>query len=240
MVEEFKQQNHFDENYYATSCGRPYQRDEHWLKFFDNISENLLQRMQFSSVLDAGCAWGFLVESLRNRGVDAWGVDISEFAISNVLESIKPYCWVGSVAEPFPQKYDLIVSIEVLEHMKTEDAQKAVVNFCKFSDDILFSSSPFDYKETTHFNVHPPEVWAELFAFQGFYRDTDFDASFLTPWAVRFRKRDEPTSRIVREYERRFWTVWKENTDLREFNLEINHKISARDERYRKYKTRKR
>ncbi len=220
----------FDAQYYGTNCGRPYQRDEHWLSFFDGIAENIFQRIQPKTVLDAGCAWGFLVEKLRLRDIDTWGVDISEFAIANVHESIKPFCWVGSVADAFPQKYDLIVCIEVLEHMSQKDAQKTIVNFCDSTEDILFSSSPYDYQETTHVNVHPPDVWAELFALNGFYRDTDFDASFLTPWAVRFRKRQEPTARIVREYERRFWYLWKENTDLRKFNLSSERIIFQRDD----------
>ena len=54
----------------------------------------------------------------------------------------------------------------------------------------------------------------------------DFDASFLTPWAVRFRKRDEPIHRVVREYERRFWLLWKENTDLRSLVGELRVEIT--------------
>jgi len=205
----------FDAYYYAHGCGRPYQRDDGWLRFFGGIADRIIQDIQPNTVLDAGCAMGFLVEKLRERNVDAFGVDISAYAIQNVTPEIKPYCQVGSIAEPFPQQYDLIVNIEVLEHMNQSEAELAIANFCQNTDDILFSSTPFDYKEATHFNVQPPEVWAELFARQGFFRDVDFDASFLTPWTVRFRKRDEPMHRVVREYERRFWLLWKENTDLR-------------------------
>jgi hypothetical protein len=127
---------------------------------------------------------------------------------------------VGSVAAPLGRRYDLIVCIEVLEHMPRAEAEAAVANFCAHSDDVLFSSSPLDHKEATHFNVNPPEYWAYLFALQGFFRDVDFDARFLTPWAARFRRRAEPTARIVRDYERRFWELWAANTDLRQLALE--------------------
>jgi len=192
----------FDAYYYATSCGRPYQRDEEWLNFFDSVADNIIQGLQPTTVLDAGCAWGFLVECLRKRGIQAFGIDISEYAIQNVHPEFKPFCWKGSIIDLFPQRYDLIVSIEVLEHMPTEEAKKAVKNFCHFTDQVLFSSTPFDYKETTHFNVQPPEYWAELFAQQGFFRDVDFDASFITPWAVCFQRGSLTFPRIVREYER--------------------------------------
>jgi GT2 family glycosyltransferase/glycosyltransferase involved in cell wall biosynthesis len=221
----------YDAYYYAHDCGKPYQRDADWLSFFDRIAERLIAEIQPNTVLDAGCAMGFLVEALRRRGVAAYGVDISEYAIQNVHVDIQPYCWVGSVTAPFPQKYDLIVSIEVLEHMPKQEAEQAIVNFCNHADDIVFSSTPFDYREVTHVNVQNPEYWAGIFARQGFFRDQDFDASFLTPWAVRFRRHQDPLYRIVQDYERRFWTLWKENVDLRDLstNLSTNMRLQQRE-----------
>jgi SAM-dependent methyltransferase len=98
----------FDAYYYEHGCGRPYERDEDWLNFFDGIAKRIIEESKPKTVLDAGCALVFLVEAFRNHGVEAFGVDISKFAIENVYPDIKPYCWVGSVCEPFPQKYDLI------------------------------------------------------------------------------------------------------------------------------------
>jgi hypothetical protein len=98
---------------------------------------------------------------------------------------------------------------------------------CAATDDILFSSTPFDYREATHLNVQPPDYWAYQFALQGFVRDVDFDASFLTSWTVRFRRSREPWPRIVRDYERRFAALWKENTDLRSLVLEMRAQASS-------------
>jgi hypothetical protein len=215
----------YDAFYFAHSCGRPYQRDEIWLNFFDHIAERIITDIRPATVLDAGCALGFLVERLRQHGVEAFGVDVSAHAIENAHESIRPYCWIGSIATPFPQRYDLIVCIEVLEHLPPRDTEQTIANFCQHTDDVLFSSTPFDYKEVTHFNVQAPEHWAEWFARYGFFRDVDFDASFITPWAVRFRRRAEPTPRLVHNYERRFWLLWKENTDLRSLTLEMRQQL---------------
>jgi SAM-dependent methyltransferase len=220
----------FDAYYYAHGCGEPYQRSPAWLALFNAIAEHIAKDIQPASVLDAGCAIGLLVEGLRQRGIDAWGIDISEYAIQNVQSEIRPYCRVASAAEALERDYDLIVTIEVLEHMGPQDAQAAIANFCQHSDDILFSSTPFDYKEASHFNVQPPEAWAELFARHDFYRDVDFDASFITPWAARFRKSQEPVQRIVRNYERRYWLLWKENTDLRKLSLEMRDQLSQGEE----------
>jgi GT2 family glycosyltransferase len=216
--------------YYQHSCGRPYQRDEHWLGFFNNIADHIANDLQPKTVFDAGCAMGFLVEALRERGVEAYGMDISEYAIENVHESVKPYCWVGSVTEPFPQKYDLIVNIEVLEHLHKPDSEKALVNLCQYADNILFSSTPLDYRESTHFNVQQPEYWSELFARQGFLRDVDYDASYISQWATLYRRVEQPLPRIVRDYERRHWMVWKENTDLRNYVMELEGKLEHSDQ----------
>ncbi|NTV63264.1 MAG: class I SAM-dependent methyltransferase, partial [Oscillochloris sp.] len=149
----------------------PYRRDEAWMAFFGGVADRIVAEIAPASALDAGCAIGLLVEQLRLRGVDTQGVDISEYAISSAHESIRDHVRVGSIAEPLGRRYDLIVCIEVLEHMPRREAEAAIASFCAHSDDVLFSSSPFDHKEATHFNVNPPEYWAYLFAQHGFYRD---------------------------------------------------------------------
>lgn len=205
----------FGADYYATSCGRPYARNDEWLRFFAAIADRIVQDVNPRRVLDAGCALGLLVETLRDRGVDAHGIDLSAFAIASAAPPIAPYLKQGSIAEEIDGHYDLIVSIEVLEHMNPAEADAAVANFCRHADDVLFSSSPLDYRETTHVNVRQPEYWAEQFARHNFVRDVDFDASFVTPWAVRFRRITEPMHRIVAGYERTYAPLVRERAELR-------------------------
>jgi SAM-dependent methyltransferase len=219
----------YDAYYYSHDCGRPYQRDEGWLTFFDQIAKRIMEQFEPKTVLDAGCAWGFLVEAFRNRGVEAFGVDISEYAIQNIYPDIKPYCWIGSITDPFPKKYDLITCIEVLEHLPQKEAEKAIENLCAHANEIVFSSTPFDYKEATHFNVHDPEYWAEQFARYGFYRDMEADLSCITSWAARFVKTKRTSLRLVREYERKFWQLRKENFDLRQLSIETQDKLKRQD-----------
>ncbi len=220
----------YDAFYYAHSCGRPYQRDEVWLNFFASVAERIVSDIRPTTVLDAGCAMGFLVEALRDRGVDAVGVDISEYAIQQVRPDIHPSCWVGSLLDPLPQKYDLIVCIEVLEHLSPSEAEQVIENFCQHTDDVLFSSTPFDYKEVTHCNVQPPDYWAELFARRSFFRDVEFDASFLSHWAVRFRRTREPIARVVAAYERRLWRLEQDNRARRELALEQRSALAEQDQ----------
>jgi len=233
-ADEYKRANDlYDERYfdmYHSASGAPYRRQEPWLSFFAAIAERIVQDMQPRSVLDVGCAKGFLVEALRDRGVEAFGLDVSEYAISECREDIRPYCWVGSALDPFPQRYDLIVCMEVLEHLPKRDAEMAVANLCKYADDILFSSTPDDFIECTHINVQPFEYWAGLFAKHGFYRDADFDASSIARHATRFRRVTGPVFPVIRAYERTMWAQLREVHALREFNYEVTagkHKLEG-------------
>jgi hypothetical protein len=178
---------------------------------------------------------GFLVESLRDRGVEAYGLDISDYALGQVRADIRPYTWQGSVAEPLPRRYDLIVCIEVLEHLPAAHAVEAVLNFCRHADNVLFSSTPVDFREISHINVRPVEYWAELFAEQGFFRDLDFDATVILPWSALFRKAPGPAARAVGAYERRLWLLSTENRELRgelhDQNVQMRAQIAERDGR---------
>jgi SAM-dependent methyltransferase len=214
--------------YYYRHCvgGDAYKRDPSWLEFNAAVADRIVADIRPARVLDAGCGFGFLVEALRQRGVEAFGVDVSPFAISQVHPSVQPYCRAGSIVDGLDGTFDLIVTIEVVEHVPARDAERAIASFCARANDILFSSTPFDRKELTHVNVQPPEYWAEQFARHGFYRDVDFDASFITPWAVRFRKRDEPAHRIVRDYERRFALLEIERNEIRRRAFELQRELA--------------
>lgn len=224
----------YDAYYFRHGCGAPYQRTPDRLQFFDSIAARLVREIGPRTALDAGCAMGFLVEGLRARGVEAFGLDVSEFALQQVREDLRPYCRLGSLAQPFEGRYDLIVCIEVLEHLPPAEGAQAIENLCRAADDIVFSSTPLDYREATHFNVQEPGYWAERFGHHGFARDVDFDASFITPWAARFRKTGEPWPRQAHAYERRLWQLAQENADLRQQSVETREQLAVLEEAVRR------
>jgi SAM-dependent methyltransferase len=228
----------YDAYYYAHDCGTPYQRNDAWLGFFDRVAAWIHRTIGPATVLDAGCAFGFLVEKLRERGVEAWGLDISEYAIARVDAAVAPYCRVGSVLEPFGRRYDLIVCIEVLEHLAPADGLLAIANLAEHTDDVLFSSTPHDYRELTHERVQSPDRWAVLFAGQGLLRDLDYDASYLTDWAMRFRRGEAALGQVVAGYERALWRATREAQGRRELavsqRLEIMRLEAAAREAWRR------
>src|SRR5579871_5848645 len=155
----------YDETYYRAGFGSiPYDRNDYWLGFFAGVAEQLARSLNPRKVLDAGCAMGFLVESFWARGIEAWGIDVSSYAISRVRRDIAPYCRQASLADPIPGAYDLVTCIEVLEHIPAEDTPQVIRNLTSVTDTILFSSTPSDFDEPTHINVRPPLYWLKSFA----------------------------------------------------------------------------
>lgn len=207
--------NVYDKEYYDSSCGIPYIRNEHWLKFFGKIAKEIKEKVNPKTVLDVGCAKGFLVEQLHKNKITAYGIDISQYAINEVSKEIKQYCKIGSILEPFDRDYDLIVCIEVLEHLYREDADKAVENICKHAKSVIFSSSPVDFEEKTHHNIQKPVFWTKLFAKYGFYKDEKLDLSFINPWADKFDKREISKDDLIQMYESKLWKNFKGNNELR-------------------------
>jgi SAM-dependent methyltransferase len=180
-----------------------------------------------SSVLDAGCAFGMLVECLRDLGVDAYGVDISEYALSQARDDIKPYLRQGSLADPFDRRYDLVISIEVLEHLNASDIPQAIKNIANATDTVVFSSTPDDYREATHISIRPPEQWSADFARHGMLRDPDIEIGFITPWAGVYRRQDHLDAAIVvQQYERALWRLRNEASQLRSALIETQRHLN--------------
>ena len=71
------------------------------------------------TVLDVGCAKGYLVRALRERGVDARGIDISEYAIECADQETRPYLRVLEARDiPVGERYDLVHACGVLAYME--------------------------------------------------------------------------------------------------------------------------
>ena len=216
----------YGEYYYRHDCGIPYERSPHWNEFFGKVADHIVRELRPESVLDAGCAIGMLVEQLRNRHVDAAGVDISEYANSQMPDEVRQHCWVASLADPLPRRFDLITCIEVLEHMPAADGNAAIANLCAASERVLFSSSPHDFSEPTHLNVQPPEHWSALFARHGFVRDFSYDASYLTSWAVLYVRSSSSVADIVRNYDRAWLRQRDEITETRAKVLQMQDDLA--------------
>jgi SAM-dependent methyltransferase len=73
-------------------------------------------------ILDFGCAKGYLVKALRMLHRQAWGVDISDYALSQVPSDTAEYCCLaGGGPSFFPRMYDYGIAKDVFEHIPEEE-----------------------------------------------------------------------------------------------------------------------
>src|SRR3990167_1025417 len=89
-----------------------------WIKVFINPK----------NCLDIGCGTGKLVYQLRRLGVEAYGIEISEYAISAADKEIQPFLQYADATKiPFKDdSFDLVVSFDVMEHMERPKIKKSI------------------------------------------------------------------------------------------------------------------
>ena len=83
-----------------------------------------------SSILDVGCAKGFMLHDFAQLipGIRVQGIDISQYAIDNSIEDIKPFLKVANAKNlPFPDKsFDLVISINTIHNLPIEECKQAL------------------------------------------------------------------------------------------------------------------
>lgn len=86
-------------------------------------------------VLDVGCAKGFLVQDLAAFGVDAIGIDISAYAVSNCHAVIKDRLLVGNaIALPFSNnEFKCVLSLDTIHNLSKGCAVVALSEFQRVS-----------------------------------------------------------------------------------------------------------
>lgn len=72
-------------------------------------------------ILDFGCSRGYLVRAFRELGYEAYGVDVSQWAIDNCDETVRDYVTCASVVPP---GMAWVIAKDVLEHVP--DLEKTI------------------------------------------------------------------------------------------------------------------
>lgn len=78
-----------------------------------------------SSVLDVGCAKGFMLHDFAELipGITVKGIDISSYAIENAMEDMRPHVQVADATHlPFPDKsFDVVISVTTVHNLEREE-----------------------------------------------------------------------------------------------------------------------
>jgi len=133
-------------------------------------------KIPFKSVVDIGCGTGVWLKVCQDDlGIDdILGV---EGPYLNKEKTQIPFKYISfaDLKEPLllDRKYDLVLSMEVAEHLPASSADTFVDSLVKAGDFILFSAAIPGQQGTYHINEQYPEYWAAKFEQAG-YATVDF------------------------------------------------------------------
>jgi ubiquinone/menaquinone biosynthesis C-methylase UbiE len=83
-----------------------------------------------SIILDVGCAKGFMIHDLAEsiQGITVRGIDISQYAIDNVIEDMRPNVQVSNaISLPFESDFfDVVISINTIHNLEQDECAVAL------------------------------------------------------------------------------------------------------------------
>lgn len=143
-----------------------YQNDDH----FGKTASDIIKLFNPRSVLEIGCAKGFLVKALRDRGVKAYGIDISEYAINEAPEDVQDYLYVHDITIDSQMTFpdcELVISLDTFEHIP-EDKLPKVWKFMKdqgreYYIKVGTLNTPDWQHDESHITMHTLEWWMNRF-----------------------------------------------------------------------------
>ncbi len=163
----------FDEDYFerGVETGKSLYTNYRWMpKRMFKIANAFLKEMSIEkseTIIDYGAAKGFLVKALRRLGYNAFGVDISKYAISHADSEIKKYMFLKTT-----KKYDVGIVKDVFEHAPNVRELEKMISQIKVLSNRWFVVVPLgdgveyvlpEYsKDPSHFIKQPKEWWINI------------------------------------------------------------------------------
>jgi len=130
----------------------------------------IISQIKPKSVIDIGCGVGTWLSVFKEKGVkDIFGID-GEWVKKEMLLIPQQKFKSADLKKPFNinSKFDLVVSLEVAEHIPKEFADTFINSLSKLGPVVMFSAAiPFQ-GGTSHLNEQWPEYWINKFKDRGY------------------------------------------------------------------------
>lgn len=129
------------------------------------ILDELFKVYAPESVLDLGCGRGAWLAAAEAKGCSVLvGYDgnwINEQELLSKNIKFNPINLENSFQ--IDGHYDLVISVEVAEHISKDKAENFIKNLCNAADVIVFSAAIKGQGGTNHINEQPQSFWIKLF-----------------------------------------------------------------------------
>ena len=130
----------------------------------------ILQLLKPQSIADIGCGCGDWLAAAAELGVkDILGVD-GDWVQESQLAISREKFLVRDLATPLNlgRRFDLVLSLEVAEHLPASAARGFIQGLCQTADKIVFSAAIPGQGGRHHVNEQWPVYWADIFGQFGY------------------------------------------------------------------------
>ena len=132
----------------------------------------VLNLIKPQSVIDVGCGVGTWLSVFKEYGVENFlGVD-GDWLDKRMLEIPEERFLSFDLNKPFyvDKTFDLVVSLEVAEHLLPDSAETFIDSLTQLAPVILFSAAIPHQGGTSHINERWPDYWTKHFGLRTEYR----------------------------------------------------------------------
>lgn len=130
----------------------------------------LMELFQPKSVIDVGCGLGEWLHVFQNAGIEqVLGLNGSWVKLENLFINPNFFQEINLInPKPIQGKFDLILCLEVAEHLPKSSAETLVEFLISLGNTIIFSAAIPGQGGQNHINEQWPSYWADLFSKHGF------------------------------------------------------------------------
>lgn len=151
--------------------------------------------------LDVGCAYGFLVDFAFANGINAYGVDVSEYAIQEGRKLFPTIlhrlfvCDCNHLLELFNREsFDVVSMIEVLEHLPNPEESLRIVSQVLRKGGFMIikvptPANPKKEQDLTHISVRSMNYWISTLRQLGYEVKAPYfpdEPKYLHGWVAEF------------------------------------------------------
>lgn len=157
----------FDEKYFSTGAYKYYKKDtEKWVPSVARKIKKIIGKRP-ASILDVGCAHGYLIAELQNRyKYSVSGIDFSMHAVKSSERSVRNKIRRGDILNlPFKKNsFDAVICLDVINYLKEDEIPRAIRNLANISKKFIFFGAIFKHSWTASQKWNPDKLRESVFS----------------------------------------------------------------------------
>lgn len=149
------------------------------------ISRSIIEAFSPSTVIDVGCGTGALLMELKSLGATVSGLEYSRVGLEMCQSRGLDVHRFDLESDEIPAglgHFDVLISMEVAEHLPETLADRYVELICSLSDTVVFTAAVPGQGGRDHVNEQPHDYWISKFEARGYRHDDQLSNDWRENW----------------------------------------------------------